>query len=486
MNRITPPSDELVNMERIFQNGGLAGEEIKQFFHPYADIHFFELEDEYNNFTVFYCEGMTDTGQLNEFFHPIMDYITGRSQKSNKEKGIPPVSHIQHMDEVVEKVFSGFLLIYKEEERFFYAFDISKIPQRDTAESNTEISIKGPKDGFTEEINVNTSLIRKRLKTEYLYNETFVVGSLSKTKISLLYLKHKVNVETIEEIRSRLEKIETESIIGSGQLEQWLSDRTFSIFPLFDYIGRPDFAIECMLRGRFIIIVDGSPMVLIGPNNIFVLLKSPEDIHFPYHTVAFQRILRIIGLLIAILLPGFWIAIASVNIDQLPFQLLATVVLSRHGLPFPLAIEAFIILGLFELLREAGVRMPKAVGQTVAIVGGLIIGDAAIRAGLASATMIVVIALTAVATFSLVNQSLSGTVSILRIYTMVLTAFLGIYGLFLSLYSIIIYLSRLESFKVAYLEPIASLNFKEFLSALLVDPIKRRKFAARILQKGRK
>jgi hypothetical protein len=393
------------------------------------------------------------------------------------------MDRIFSVSELIDKIFSGYLLIFQEGLPYFYGFQLSKIPRREPSESNTEISIKGPKDGFTEELNINVSLIRKRLKSDQLYNEHFTIGTLSKTSVSLMYMEDKVNKEMLDQVRDRIKKLDTESIISSGQLEQWLSNRTFSLFPLFDYIGRPDFAAECLLRGRFIILVEGSPMVLIGPNNIFVLLKSPEDIHYPYHTIAFQRIFRIIGFLIAVLLPGFWIAISAVNVDQLPFQLLNTVSLSREGLPIPLALEAFFILGLFELLREAGIRMPKAVGQTVAIVGGLIIGDAAIRAGLASATMIVVVALTAVATFTLVNQSLTGTVSILRIYIMVLSMFLGIYGVFIGLFSILFYLARLESFKVGYLEPVATLSFKELLSAILVNPFKNRKFTAPMIKK---
>ncbi|MGM0863361.1 MAG: spore germination protein [Bacillota bacterium] len=468
------------------KSGNLTIEKIKNIFQCYSEIKFAPVDGGPKYFTFFYCDGMIDGTQLNKFFHPIVEFITSESLDENKYLEFPPISKIETFNDVIEKIFSGYLLVYKEGEFFFYGFDISKIPQREPSESNTEVSIKGARDGFTEDINVNLSLIRKRMKSELLYNEAFVIGEISKTKVSLLYLKNKVNSESISEARNRLEKLKTESIISSGQLEQWLSDRTFSLFPLMDYTGRPDFAIECMLRGRFIILVDGSPMVLIGPNNIFETLKSPEDVYFPYHTTAFQRIFRIIGLVIAVLLPGFWIAVSSVNIDQIPFMLLNTVVTSREGLPFPAALEAFFLLGLFELLREAGVRMPKAVGQTVSIVGGLIIGDAAIRAGLASGIMIVIIALTAVSTFTLVNQSLTGTVSILRVYAMILSAFLGIYGLFLGMFSILLYLSRLESFKVSYLEPLTSLTFKEYLSALIINPFKRRDFSSEILQRGKK
>ncbi|SEN94144.1 GerA spore germination protein [Mesobacillus persicus] len=470
--------------DQFLAKGTLTRDEIKSFFRHYDDIEFIPIEKS-KNLQAFYCKGMLDSTQLNEYFNRILVVISKEEPRSHAEV-LPPVQHIKSMDEVVNLVFSGSLIVFREGTPFFHVFDLSKVPQRSPQESNTEVSIKGPKDSFTEEMNVNISLIRKRMKSAELYCESFTVGSLSKTEVSLLYLNDKANPDIILEVRKRLNDFQGESVTSSGQLEQWLSDRSLSLFPLFDYVTRPDFVIESMIRGRFILIVNGSPSVLIGPTNIFEVIKSPEDIHFPYYLVMFGRFIRLVGLVVAIFLPGFWVSLSSVNIDQLPFALLATVVVSREGLPLPIGLEAIFILGLFELLREAGVRMPTVLGQTVSIVGGIIIGDAAIRAGLASPTMIVIIALTAVASYTLVNQSLVGTVSILRLYTLLLSIFLGIYGVFLGFFSILIYLSKLESFSIAYLEPVASLTFKEYLAALFVNPFDRRKFGISFIQKRRK
>jgi hypothetical protein len=464
--------------------GTLTCDEVKSFFHPYADVRFIPNEID-GTLQAFYCKGMLDSSQLNEYFNRILISIRNDEPRSHSEM-LPPVQHIRKMNELVNLLFSGSLIVFRERTPFFHVFDISKIPQRNPQESNTEVSIKGPKDSFTEEMNVNIALIRKRMKSEQLYSESFTLGAMSKTEVSLLYLKDKASQNLIQEIRNRLTDFRGESIVSSGQLEQWLSDRSLSLFPLFDYVTRPDFVIESMLRGRFILIVNGSPSVLIGPVNIFELIKSPEDVHFPYYFVLFGRFIRMIGLVVAIFLPGFWVSLASVNIDQLPFALLATVVVSREGLPLPIGLEAIFILGLFELLREAGIRMPTFLGQTVSIVGGIIIGDAAIRAGLASPTMIVVIALTAVASYTLVNQSLVGTVSILRVYILLISIFLGVYGLVIGLFSILIYLSNLESLKIAYLEPVASLRFKEYLAAFFVNPFDRKKFGISFIQKRRK
>ncbi|MFS0864886.1 spore germination protein [Fredinandcohnia sp. 179-A 10B2 NHS] len=472
------------DIDDLLSTGTLTCTDLKRFFNHYADIEFIPIEKE-ETIQAFYCKGMLDSTQLNEYFNRILLSVKTEEPRSQFDV-IPPVQHITKIKDLVNLVFSGSLIFYREGTTFFHVFDISKVPQRSPEESKTEVSIKGPKDSFTEEMNINISLIRKRLKSEQLYCETFTLGTISKTEVSLLYLNDKANQSIIQEIRNRLKDFQGESVVGSGQLEQWLSDRSFSLFPLFDYATRPDFVIESMIRGRFIVVVNGSPSVLIGPINIFELIKSPEDVHFPYYLVIFGRFIRIAGLLIAIFLPGFWVSLSSVNIDQLPFALLATVVVSREGLPLPIGLEAFFILALFELLREAGVRMPTVLGQTISIVGGIIIGDAAIRAGLASPTMIVIIALTAVASYTLVNQSLVGTVSILRLYTLLLSIFLGVYGVFIGFLSVLVYLSTLESFKIAYLEPFASLTFKEYLDAFFVNPFDRKKFGISFIQKRRK
>jgi spore germination protein KA len=474
-------------LERLLIDGRISHNDLKSFFKNHTDIVFWD--EGFENISVFYCQGMIDTAQFNEYIKKVVNEVRNKSKRSlikNEKREEPPLKVIKSINEMIEKLFSGTVIIYRDGDMSFWGMDISKVPQRTTEESSSDISIKGPKDAFTEEVETNVSLIRKRMKSIQLFHEAFTVGTLSQMKISVLYLDHKINKERIEELRKRISSIDTESIVSAGQLEQWLSDRTLSLFPLFDYTTRPDFVIESMLRGRFIIIVAGSPFALIGPTNLLELIKSPEDVHFPYHFVIFQRFIRIIGMFVAIFLPGLWVSISSVNISQLPFSLLATVVISREGIPFPTAIETLFILGLFELLREAGVRMPAAVGQTVSIVGGLIIGDAAIRAGLTSPILIVIVALTAVATYTLVNQSLTGTVSILRIYCIVVSSFLGVYGFFISMFSILIYISNLESFKLRYLAPLSDIDPKEILSAMFINPSKNRNFTWKALSRRSK
>ncbi|MFC5406176.1 spore germination protein [Cohnella soli] len=490
MNPLPDESKLFAEQETRLQSGSLLTGQLKEAFSPYSDILFpplpqLEVSD---RLIAFYCEGMIDKTELNLYIYRACKHIIRLSsnvEEDQKHSEEMPLFEINRtFREMVSSLFNGCLILYIEGASNFWALDISNVPQRSLQESSTEISIKGPKDAFTEDVYTNLSLIRKRMQTSLLFSEQFVIGSLSKTRVMLIYMSQKANPKMIAEVSKRLETFQTESLLSSGQLEQWLSDRTYSLFPLIDYIGRPDFVVETLLRGRFAIIVNGSPMVLIGPSNFLELLKTPEDVHFPYYYVIFQRLLRIIALILSIFLPGFWTAIATVNLDQIPFTLLSTVVISREGVPLPPFLEALLLLFLFELLREAGVRMPKAVGQTIGIVGGLIIGDALIRAGLASPTLLVVVAVSTVATFSLVNQSLSGTVSILRVFILLFSSYLGIYGFFLSMFLILIYLCRLNSFGLAYLEPVSSLRFKDWLTAFAVDPFRRSRISS--LAKKRK
>lgn len=421
-----------------------------------------------------YCQGMINSMVLTQYVLPDLEHKLEHSGEWDEiatklDKSMEWNRVEQHV-EVVKQLFAGRLIVFFSTAQRFYSIDIANMPKRQPEESNTEVAIKGARDGFTEDINTNVALVRKRLRTASLHHEQMVVGVRSQTKVSLLYISDIVRPEVIKEAQERLKGLKVDALVSSGQLEEAIADSSLSLFPLMDYIGRPDFVVECLLRGRFIIMVDGSPMALIAPCNLLELLKTPEDSYFPYYFVIFERLLRLLGLLIALLLPGFWVSLTSYNMDQLPFPLLATVTNSRFGLPFSGPMEILIMLGMFELFREAGIRLPKAVGQTIAVLGGLIIGDAAIRAGLTSPTMLVVSATTAVATFTLVNQTLSGTVSVIRLYVLFWSSLLGMLGFFIGMMSIIAYLSVLESFGLPYLAPISPITTKDLMNAILNKP----------------
>ncbi|WP_276357971.1 spore germination protein [Cohnella caldifontis] len=425
-----------------------------------------------------YCEGMIDSGMLNDFLFEHARHLLLRPDASRVPE--QPIEQLRMKkiegngagETMIRSVLSGQLVLFFQEPRSIYVANLSKPPARKPDESSTEISIKGPRDGFTEEADVNVALIRKRLKSPELAVEYFYLGTRSRTKTALLYLRDVVNPQFIREARSRIEGIRIDGILSSQQLEEGLSDSSYSLIPLIEYIGRPDYAAASLLSGRFVIVVDGSPMVLLAPANLSSLLKSPEDLHLPFYFVSLERILRLLGFMVAVFLPGFWVSVSSFNLDQIPFPLVASIVVARLGLPLSGPIDLFLMIGLFELFREAGMRLPKAVGQTVAVVGGLIVGEAAIDAGFTGPTTLVISAVTAVASFTLVNQGLTGSVTVLRFFVLSMSCLFGMFGFFISLYLIFVYLSSITSFGVPFMSPISPIRFRDVLYAVISLPVK--------------
>ncbi|SDN37924.1 GerA spore germination protein [Paenibacillus sp. yr247] len=424
-----------------------------------------------------YCEGMTNMDhienlvlpKLQGLFHPELDGNASRLDV-NTMLQLNEITGSNTMDAITVSVYAGELILFFEETQLIYALDIAAPPNRSPEESSTETSIKGPRDAFTESVITNMALVRKRLLSRSLCCEKMRIGKRSQTTVALLYINDIIDSDVLQEAKQRLSAINVDTLISSSQLEEALSGRKYPFFPMLNYAGRPDFVADSLLRGRFAVMVDGSPMVLIAPANLLFILKSPEDVHNPYYYVAFERILRLGGLVVSALLPGFWISLSAFNLDQIPYPLVATISSSRLGLPLSGPMDFIMMLLLFELFREAGARLPKVVGQTVTVVGGLIVGDAAIRSGITSPTTLVVTSISTISMYTLVNQSLAGTVTVLRIMILMVSTFFGIYGFMISLMGLVLYLSTLESFGVPYLSPVSPPIFREIIPSLLAKP----------------
>nr|WP_239565966.1 spore germination protein [Paenibacillus sacheonensis] len=370
-------------------------------------------------------------------------------------------------------VFNGDLLLFDSEAACCYVQYVADPPQRSPEESVTETSSKGARDGFTESLAINVALIRKRLLTPTLKVESFTIGVRSQTQVCLLYIQDIANKGAVDEARARLRKIQLDALITSSQLEEALSDKSLCVVPLIDNTGRPDFASEYLTGGRFAILLDGSPLAIIAPITLTSLVKSPEDGYYRSIISSFQRIIRLFGWYLALFLPGFYVALTGFNFEQIPLPLLATIATNRIGLPTSVPFEALAVLVLFELFKEAGLRLPKSVGPTVTVVGGIIVGDAAIRAGITSPTVTVVAATTVIAGYTLVNPTLSGVVSIIRILILIVSSILGMFGFFMAVFFVVAYLSDLKSFGVPYLSPLSPPSWADITGALLKKPADR-------------
>lgn len=460
----------------------LSYQALKQYFYHCDDVivDSHQMGDPPTQAIIVYCSGMAETRIINEVIlselKRVYDVTHYRSKEAiEKETNllwslIDPNDSPYGIESISLRVFEGHLLFCLPSLQRMWSIDISNLPTRSPEQSTTEVSIRGARDGFIESLAVNVALIRTRLRTADLACTFELMGERSETKVALLYMKSIANPDIIENVMGKLRAIKTERILTSNQLEDLLAPTRFTLFPITHYTGRPDFAAECLLNGRFIIIVDGNPTAIIAPVNLFLLLKSPEDANFPFLSVNVGRILRMVGLLTSIFLPGFYLALTSYHMDQLPFPLVATISVGRMGLPMESALELFLIMSLMELFREAGVRLPSAVGQTLTVVGGLIIGESAIRAGMVSPLMIVVTATTVVAGSTIVNQVLTSSIVLLRFVSFLFSATLGIYGFIFSLILFVVYLTGIESFGVPYLAPISPLNIRQALTSLFKMP----------------
>lgn len=423
------------------------------------------------------CEGMVDQNILNEaIYDRLRNFFENKSDtfltKAGIEEGlyVPDLKALEEERDVIKEVFAGKLLILFHKEQLLFSTDIANRPQRQPEETSTEISIKGPRDDFIEDIFVNIALIRKRLRTNSLVIDRYELGRRTQTQVALLYIEDIIDPEIIKNIDERLRKVDIDGIYSGTQLKEILSEHPFNFYPVFHYSGRPDFAVNSLLSGRFLILVDGVQFVLVAPVNLAFILKSAEDSEATYVFNTFERIIRLTALGLAILLPGLWVALSSFHQNQLPVAFLGTVIESRKSVPLPAPLETLLMVLLFEFFREAGLRMPMAIGSTLSVVGGLIIGDAAIRAGLTSSIMIVVIASSSVATYTLVSMSLHGIVSILRIFVILLSSLVGLYGFLIALFMIVLSMANVDSFGVSYLSVPGKVSLRDFMKSFIKMP----------------
>lgn len=422
-----------------------------------------------------FCEGLCDSAGVNQFIIPNLKRMAERhalTDPAELETYVPfhwvSFSADEAESRLSAHVLAGDLVLCFESLSRAYAVQLALPPKREPEEPNTEVSVRGPRDGFTEEAYMNVALIRKRLRTDKLAVETYTLGNRTATKVNLLYLQDVIQENVLQGIQTRLHRIQVNEMVGTVQLEELLAG--FSLLPRFSYTGRPDFAAGALLNGRFVLIAEGSPTAIMAPVSLSFLLNTSEDAHTFNLFVLFTRVMRIFGLLISVFLPGFFISLVSFHQDQLPFTLLATLVNARQGVPLPAPLEALVMLLLFEIFREAGMRLPSAFGQTLSVVGGLIIGQAAISAGIAAPGTIVVNAIAVLSTFTLVNQSLIGEVSLVRVFVLLAGGALGLFGVLTCLLLFVLYMVNIRSFGTYYLAPFSPQRFRDMPKIVLRMP----------------
>ncbi|MBP1992235.1 spore germination protein [Paenibacillus eucommiae] len=410
---------------------------------------------------LFYTEGLVDTKSVHEYImETLMSGIefTGPNLLQDMKDCILTVGDIQEVSEFVTlftSLLSGDVILLLDGYTQGFMIGMSGWESRSVSEPATESVVRGPRESFTENLQTNTALIRRKIKDPNLWLERKQIGRVTKTKVAVMYIHGIVNDKIVEEVHKRLDRIDMDGILESGYVEELIQDETYTPFPTIYNSERPDVIAAELLEGKIAILVDGTPFVLIVPALFISFFHSMEDYFQRADISSFIRILRFFGFLIALLGPSIYIAITTFHQEMLPTQLLIGLAAQREGVPFPAFIEAFMMEVAFEILREAGLRMPRTIGQAVSIVGTLVIGQAAVEAGIVSAAMVIVVSITAISGFVFPASNMSMATRMLRFPLMGLAASFGLFGIIIGVIGLVLHLCSLRSFGVPYMSPFA-------------------------------
>lgn len=341
---------------------------------------------------------------------------------------------------------------------------------RGIVEATTEAIVRGPKDSFTENYSTNIGLIRKRIKDPNLWFKEVIIGTRTKTKIAVTYLNDVVDKKKIDGIIKRLKKINIDSILDSGYLREFLTGNNFVDFPKMISSERPDLACSSILNGKVVIMVENSPFVLIIPGLFVDFFHSAEDNYQLPLNVTMTRILRFVGFFITILTPALYIALTTFDVKLIPSKLLISLATQRQGVPFPTTVEVLILLTAFEILRECDLRMPKQMGASVSIVGALVLGDAAVAAGIVSPIVVIIVALTSIGGLLFSDIDVINSIRLWRLIFIIAATSLGLIGIVTAGIILITRLASLEVLGISYLAPFSPLNIEGMRYGLIKFP----------------
>ncbi|WP_165452686.1 spore germination protein [Paenibacillus thalictri] len=375
-----------------------------------------------------------------------------------------------HLKKMSLQLFAGHCLLILEEQNRYLAIDAAKWSQRSVMTPEIESSLIGPRDSFVEHIEANLSMIRFRIRHEHLTVESLTIGETTQSQVMIVYMKGLAKPHLIEQIRYRLSGIQESGFLDTTQLGQIILDRPkwLTPFPLMQSTERPDKTVASLLEGRIAVLMNTSPTAVILPVTMTALYQTADDYYFPSLPGTFLRLIRFIGLLMTLYFPALYVAVTSVNHDVLRIQFMIAIAASREGVPYPAFIEVIVMMILLELINEATVRLPKVIGGTATIVGGLIIGTAAAQAHLISNIMIVITAATAIGSYTIPNYMLGVALRLCSYLLVVFSVFWGIYGMAVGSALILFYLCSLKSMDIPYLAPFSTFMYSDLLRDSLI------------------
>jgi spore germination protein KA len=425
-----------------------------------------------------YMDGMANSTMINDFIlRPLLSLdislLKTTTPKETLFKSVLQTSNTQTLkepDEIIYKILTGDTLFYMDGWDFYLVSETKGFEKRSVEKPMVESVVKGPQEAFNENLKTNLTLVRRIIKNNALTTEYLKVGERNNNLCALMYIDGLVNPAIVEEVKRRIESIKTDFLMGDGMLEQFIEDNPYCIIPLILSTERPDRVASYLVEGRVAIVAEGTPFALVVPVSLFSFFHTSEDASLKWQFGSVVRVLRILAFLGATLLPGFYVALTNFHREMIPTDLLIAIAKSREAVPFPTIIELIFMELSFELIREAGVRIPGIIGNTIGIIGGLILGQAAVQANLVSPILVIIIALTGLGNFAVPNFSLAFSSRILRIAFIFIAAFIGFYGITILIMAILGLLINLKSFGVPIFAPIAPVT-KEGADTLFRKPV---------------
>ena len=458
--------------------GELSDEAISAIFAGAADFNRRELLVGSHTLYLYAIDGLTSGGDISEYVvKPLLQDTSALTMQALYHRALSSTVYNSvaescgDLNTVAMKLVNGYSVVLFGDQAI--AFETKTGEKRSPSAPEVENTVKGPKDAFTETIRTNTSLLRRHLRSPALRLYETQVGQRSLTNVSVAYLEGLTNPELVEKVKRRLSEIDIDGLVTPSSVEEYMTGSRPTAFPLLQYTERTDRFAQALLDGRIGLLVDGLPLGYLLPVDLGYLMTSAEDRGTDYLSASAIRILRYAAMLVRLFFPALYVAMAAFHPEMLPTQLLESVIESKQAVPFPTIFEVLGLLAAFELLQEASVSLPQSIGQSLSIIGGLVVGTAAVDAKIISPAALIVVAAAGIAGFAMPGRSFAAAVRLWRFVLAVLASLMGLFGLTLGALGLLVHLAGLESMGVEYLAPFSAVSGQR---AILRRRLKDRKF----------
>lgn len=448
---------------------------IKKLMQDNSDIVYRDINFKGTKLTLIYIDGMASKDLLNNYIiEPLVKFDKNNESEFQDIESFITASDFKAFNDLevaINMMLSGDTILLVDGKEEVNVIATRSWPNRGVSEPRGESGLRGPLDGFTETVRFNTALIRRRIRDTRLVVKSKSIGVRSKTDCAIMYIDDIVNPDIVTEVNKRLDDIHIDAILDSGYIEQLIEDNKFSIFPQIQSTERPDVVAGALYEGRVAIIIDNSPYALIVPTIFANFFQSADDYYLSFLQGMYSRVLRYLSVFLTTMLPALYISITTYNSSIIPSKLAYSIAEARATVPFPSLVETLIMEISLQLVVEAILRTPKIISSTIGIVGGLIIGQAAVTAGIVSPFMIIIISITTLTSLTTPNISLNTTYRYIRLAMIFASYFMGLYGILVVFIVVLLHLSNLKSFGVSYLAPLNTFRTNDFKDYIFRTPL---------------